>query len=165
MTNDEVKIGRVYTVKVGKNTIGVRIMGQTPDGGYNAVNVNTDKIICIKSAQRLCGLYNPKAAAKTPTLAQVENKYEAPAHATTSAEEPANAKRGGLNAAVRVLEEAGEPLNCSTIVERMLQNGYWATGGKTPAATINAAITREIKTKGELSRFRKVQRGLFTLAK
>jgi hypothetical protein len=48
---------------------------------------------------------------------------------------------------------------------KMLQQGYWATGGKTPAATINAAIAREIKTKGELSRFRKVQRGLFTLAK
>jgi restriction system protein len=47
----------------------------------------------------------------------------------------------------------------------MLQKGYWETGGKTPEATINAAIAREIKAKGDTARFRKVQRGLFTLAK
>jgi restriction system protein len=71
------------------------------------------------------------------------------------------AKRGGLNAAVRVLQEATEPLNCKEIVERILQNGYWSTNGKTPAATISAAMLREIKVKGDSARFRKVARGKF----
>jgi hypothetical protein len=45
----------------------------------------------------------------------------------------------------------------------MLQNGYWSTNGKTPAATISAAMLREIKVKGDDARFRKVARGKFTV--
>jgi len=48
----------------------------------------------------------------------------------------------GLDAAAKVLAESGEPLNCKTIVERAIEKGYWKTGGKTPAATIYAAILR-----------------------
>jgi hypothetical protein len=51
------------------------------------------------------------------------------------------------------------------MVERMLATGMWTTGGKTPAATIYAAIIREIAAKGDQARFRKVERGKFTLAK
>ena len=36
-----------------------------------------------------------------------------------------------------------------------------ATKGKTPAATLYAALTREATTKGAASRFRKVGRGQF----
>jgi hypothetical protein len=38
---------------------------------------------------------------------------------------------------------------------------FWKTDGKTPEATIHAAICREIMRKGESSRFRKVSRGKF----
>ena len=76
------------------------------------------------------------------------------------------AKRpSGLDAAARVLAEAAEPLNCKEIVERMLAKGLWTTNGKTPAATIYAAMIREIAAKGDAARFRKVERGKFTLAK
>ena len=64
-----------------------------------------------------------------------------------------------------MLADAGEPLNTKTMVERMLAKGLWKTGGKTPAATIYAAIIREIAAKGSKSRFRKTDRGKFTLAK
>jgi len=74
-------------------------------------------------------------------------------------------KPSGLDAAAKVLAEAGEALNTKTMVERMLAKGLWKTGGKTPAATIYAAILRECATKGDKSRFRKVERGKFTLAK
>jgi len=46
----------------------------------------------------------------------------------------------------------------------MLAKGLWHTNGKTPAATIYAAIIREIASKGNASRFRKVARGKFELA-
>jgi len=76
------------------------------------------------------------------------------------------AKRpSGLDAAAQVLAEAGEPLNTKDMVERMLAKGLWKTGGKTPAATIYAAIIREIKVKGDDARFRKAERGKFELAK
>jgi hypothetical protein len=98
-------------------------------------------------------------------VAQVEKKSDVSIQDTTLVNAPNGAKRGGLSAAVRVLEEACEPLNCKTIVERILQKGYWTTSGKTPEATINAAIAREIKAKGDTSRFCQVQRGLFALAR
>jgi len=69
----------------------------------------------------------------------------------------------GLDAAAKVLADAGEPLNCKTIVERAIEKGYWKTGGKTPAATVYAAIIREIAKKGDTSRFAKAERGKFTL--
>ena len=42
---------------------------------------------------------------------------------------------------------------------------YWATGGKTPWATLYAAVIREIAAKGKESRFKKTGRGLFDLNK
>jgi len=74
------------------------------------------------------------------------------------------AKRiSGLDAAAQVLAEASEPLNTKAMVERMLAQGLWRTKGATPASTIYAAIIREIAVKGDAARFRKVERGKFTL--
>ena len=53
-------------------------------------------------------------------------------------------------------------MRCGDMVEKMLATGLWKTEGKTPAATIYAAIIREISTKGTASRFKKTDRGLFT---
>ena len=76
------------------------------------------------------------------------------------------AKRAsGLDAAVKVLAEAKQPMSCKDMVQHMLDKGLWNTKGKTPAATIYAAIIREIASKGNAARFRKVERGKFTLAK
>ncbi|HOI56393.1 MAG TPA: winged helix-turn-helix domain-containing protein [Phycisphaerae bacterium] len=77
----------------------------------------------------------------------------------------ADGKMSGLDAAARVLEEAGQPMNAKTMVETMLAKGYWATDGKTPAATISAAIIREIAKKGGEARFRKTAKGQFERAK
>ena len=56
-------------------------------------------------------------------------------------------------------------MSCKEMVERMLAKGLWETGGKTPAATIYAAILREVQKKGDASRFVKADRGTFALAK
>jgi hypothetical protein len=69
----------------------------------------------------------------------------------------------GLDAAAKVLAEAGAPMNCKAMVEAMLAKGYWKTDGKTPASTIYAAIIRETAKKGKDARFRKTDRGLFEL--
>jgi len=68
---------------------------------------------------------------------------------------------GGLNAAATVLIDTGKPMRCPELVEQMLKRGLWTTGGKTPASTIGAALTRDIQAKKSLSRFRKAGRGLF----
>lgn len=74
----------------------------------------------------------------------------------------AKAKRpSGIDLAAKVLASAKEPLNSKTIAERVLAAG-WSTSGKTPHATLYAAMIREIAAKGKDARFRKTDRGLFT---
>ena len=55
-------------------------------------------------------------------------------------------------------------MRCKHIVELAVDRGLWQPGtGKTPANTLYAAILREIRTKGDESRFVKVERGKFAL--
>jgi len=72
----------------------------------------------------------------------------------------ADRKPSGLDLAAKVLADAGEPLKAKQIAERAIAAG-WKTNGKTPEATLYAAMTREIAKKGEAARFRKADRGLF----
>jgi len=71
-------------------------------------------------------------------------------------------KTSALDAAARVLAEAGKPMNCQEMIAAMAGKGYWTSpGGKTPAATLYSAILRELKTKKSEARFRKTERGKF----
>ena len=163
MKAQDIQIGHAYTIKIAANITAVRITQEHPYGGWSGVNIQTNNPIRIRTASRIQGIWKQDST-QSHTSPHVENKSQEPKDESTSAQETNVAKRGGLSAAVRVLGKAGQPLGCKEIVDRMLQQGYWTSNGKTPHATINAAIAREIKTKGELSRFKKVQRGLFALA-
>jgi len=66
-------------------------------------------------------------------------------------------KPGCLDAAVRVLQEAGKPMQCGEIVQQALAKGYWQTKGATPAATLYAAMVREVAAKGTKARFRRAE--------
>ncbi len=72
-------------------------------------------------------------------------------------------KPSGLDTAAQVLAESGDPMRSKDIVDTMLAKGLWFTKGKTPHATIYAAIIREIQNKGDASRFEKVDRGRFQI--
>ena len=73
---------------------------------------------------------------------------------------------GALSAAVRVLTESGKPLRSGELIDLMAERGYWSSpNGRTPAATLYAAMIREIKNKGKEARFRQVGPGQFALAK
>ena len=75
---------------------------------------------------------------------------------------------GCLDAAVEVLkaESAGaEGMTAEAIVKLAMDRGLWTTKGQTPGATLYSAIIREIATKGEASRFIKVAKGRFALAR
>jgi len=71
-------------------------------------------------------------------------------------------KMSALDAAAKVLAK-GEPMNTKRLIEAMSEQGLWISpGGATPWATLYAAITREIKTKGPTDcRFKKMDKGLF----
>jgi hypothetical protein len=81
------------------------------------------------------------------------------------AEEKPEKKVSALDAAAKVLGEAGQPMNCQDLIRVMAEKGYWTSpGGKTPHSTLYAAIAREIKVKGTDSRFVKADKGKFARA-
>ena len=72
---------------------------------------------------------------------------------------------GLLSAAAAVLERAGEAMSVKAMIEGAKASGLWTPGaGKTPEQTLYSAIIREIKDKGDASRFRKEGRGRFAFA-
>ncbi len=71
-------------------------------------------------------------------------------------------RMSALDAAAKVLATAGEPMTAMALIEAMAAKGLWTSpGGKTPHATLYAAMVREINAKGAESRFKKTERGLF----
>jgi HB1, ASXL, restriction endonuclease HTH domain len=79
--------------------------------------------------------------------------------------EPKEKKLSALDAAAKVLGEAGQPMGCKELIGAMAAKGYWASpAGRTPGSTLYAAILRELNTKGDKSRFQKAERGKFALA-
>ena len=70
-----------------------------------------------------------------------------------------------LDAAAKLLTETGQPMTCQELITALAAKGYWTSpAGKTPQATLYAAIAREIQTKKEHARFRKTVPGRFALA-
>lgn len=170
MKKNKVKIGTTYRVKVTGKLAEVRITGENPNGGWDGINVVTNRKVRIKSAQRLrSAVSRPAKRKKIVSLAEYNAEATSDRKKTKQRDtgEPRDdgAKMSGLDAAASVLAKEGQPMSCKEIVTRALAANLWQTNGKTPAATIYAAIIREIATKGDDARFRKVERGKFTLAK
>ncbi len=99
-----------------------------------------------------------KPSAKKPAATKTASAKTAPAKKATA--KRSSSRPSGLDLAAKVLAEAGEPLGAKDIAKRVIAAG-WATSGKTPHATLYAAIAREITVKGSDSRFAKTGRGLF----
>ena len=87
------------------------------------------------------------------------SKTKAKAKGKKAAAKSQEGKMSCIDAAVKVLAEKGEPMNCKEMIEAMAAKGYWTTpGGKTPHATLYSSIAREIRDKGKESRFKKSDR-------
>ena len=108
--------------------------------------------------------------ARKAAIAEIQNRLEAkPAKpgkdVVKKVAGSSHKKPSGLDAAAKVLSTAKEPMRCQAIVSESIKRGLWKSDGKTPAATIHAAMIREIAAKGKDARFRKVGRGLFAATK
>ena len=186
-----VVFGRVYSVRTGSSYQPVRIDTGIDDNRFEGVNMRTGRPATVaedairgdgqsedewraRTARTQAQPTTPQADAATPSADTPASQPAAEASNPTPKSrrrEPAQTSREGgrklgiLGAAAQMLAEAHEPLNCKAIVERALAQGIWTTNGKTPQGTLHAAICREIVAKGEDSRFRKTERGKFTLAK
>src|SRR5262245_63427562 len=101
-------------------------------------------------------------ATKSKKTATTKAKAAKPAKKAAA---KSDGKMSCLDAAAKVLGESKEPLTTKQMIEKMAAKKYWTSpGGKTPAATLYSAILREINAKGKEARFKKTERGHFTLA-
>jgi hypothetical protein len=101
-------------------------------------------------------------ATEQPTIATPSEETPAQQERTPKAEKPK--KMSALDAAAVVLAGRGEPMTAPELIEAMATSGLWdSPNGKTPAATLYAAMLREITTKGVASRFTRPERGKFGL--
>ena len=131
----------------------------------------TTKKTASKSTPKKTPAKKPTRANAAATVAKAKPEATPkakPASSATRANDAAKATKpkrlSGLDLAAKVLSEARRPLPAKDITELVLAAG-WKTNGKTPHATLYAAITREIARKGEDARFKKVDRGLFEAAR
>ena len=53
MKKNEINIGGVYAAKVSGKVVPVKITGESPYGGWQAVNMQTQRAVRIRSAARL----------------------------------------------------------------------------------------------------------------
>ena len=182
MKKKDVKVGGLYTAKVGDRLVKVRIDSAHSGGGWNATNTATGKRIRIKSAQRLLGPAKIAAKAgaaaesgkgKKASVAKGDGAKARTAKGTTArAGKAKKTKADGkpkrlsaLDAAAQVLAKADKPMRAKELITAMAEQGLWSSpAGKTPHATLYAAMLREERGKGSNSRFRKVDRGQFAIS-
>ena len=136
------KAGDTGTVKVGRNTITVQIVAKDASG-WRVRNAN-GKEMTVRN-------FTPLAPAPASKAAKTS---------------PAERRTSLFSAALAVLGESEEAMNCRAIVAAAKERGLWTPGaGKTPEQTLYSAFTREMKTKGAASRVRLASPGHFALAR
>ena len=116
-------------------------------------------------------LVDPRIAEKAKALDAAVAKLATPGLKATRKEatkaEPKKARKmGALDAAAIVLADAGKPMRSKELIAEMAKRGLWTSpGGKTPEATLYAAILREIGAKGTAARFARAGKGEFASTK
>lgn len=108
---------------------------------------------------------NAKKTTRKP-VAKATPKAATPKQRTAEPKERTSTPKriSALDAAAQVLAASKEPMRAKDLIAAMAQQDLWSSpNGKTPEATLYAAMIREIAAKGSEARFRKVERGLFTV--
>lgn len=137
--------------------------------------IMTDAQIAAKKAAK--SAYDKARKAAQKALAAPKPTADADQKSATKRDERAVATRGktpkvaregkprrtsALDAAAIVLAAAKKPMRAAELIEQMAAKNLWKSpGGKTPEATLYAAMVREIGTKGAQARFKKTERGMF----
>ena len=120
-----------------------------------------------KGPAKANGRPQPKAvAAPAPPLPETPAPRAEPLLSNPRGLQTKTAKKMScLDAAAKLLTETGQPMTCQELIAAMAAKGYWTSpAGKTPQATLYAGIVREMRTKKESARFRKMAPGRFALA-
>ena len=102
-----------------------------------------------------------KPATKKPKAKKAARGDRRP-KAKKQAGEKKSKRVSALDAAAQVLAKAKKPMLAQELITAMAEQGLWTSpAGKTPHATLYAAMLREVAAKGKDARFVKTDRGLF----
>ena len=152
-------IGEIANAKVGRNLVEVEIL-ECGEGNYKVKSIssgrefNTSRLEKINNNHQMEEAIMPEdnitTNAEVETNAEVDTPNPAPECATAKKEK----KVSLLDLAAKILADTGEALNCKELVAKAKETG-WVSTGKTPEQTLYSGIFREIKEKGEASRFKK----------
>lgn len=119
---------------------------QAPHSDTRSANPNGKSATTGRSTQK--GNVRAKEIVKESTKAKVKQKQRT--------------QPSALDAAAQVLAATKKPMRAGDLIDAMAARNLWKSPhGKTPSATLSAAIVREIAAKGKNARFKKVERGLF----
>ena len=147
MNAKKIEKGKQYEITIGKNTTTVKVLsvdhrvnGQLV---FDCMNVKTNKRATVSDEKRF--------------VREIKTQDEKPTVETKLGD-----KMSGLNAAYKILVEEARPMKVKEITELAIERGYCDLPGATPSATISSAIQREIKAKQEISRFIKIDKGMFS---
>jgi hypothetical protein len=120
----------------------------------------TTRVAEPDAIEEVAGTGEPATEA-TPAPKRASRTQARPA--TKTATTAPLARMSCLNAAATVLKVHGGPMQCKAMIDAMHRQGLWSSDAPTPAATLYSAILREMKVKGDRSRFQKTGRGHFGL--
>ena len=150
--------GEIANAKVGRNLVEVEIL-ECGEGFFRVKSVSSGREFNISRLEKINNNNQMEETimpednniiAEVETNAEVETPNPAPECATVKPEK----KKSLLDLAAKILADTGEALNCKELVAKAKETG-WVSTGKTPEQTLYSGIFREIKEKGEASRFKK----------
>lgn len=97
MKKKDITIGQTYRCKVSGSVVDVRITGVSPHGGWDGINVLTNRKVRIKTAQRLRAKTPPRPTKRKKIVSLAE--YEAEGNAEAAA------RKGDIAKAVKAVKK------------------------------------------------------------
>jgi len=139
----------------------------TPKSAPKAEPKKTMPLVDPRIAEKAKALDAAVAKLSTPGLKATRKAAPKSEPKPGAKPEPKKARKmGALDAAAIVLADAGKPMRSKELIAEMAKRGLWTSpGGKTPEATLYAAILREIGAKGTAARFTRAGKGEFASTK
>ena len=151
-------VGEVAKARVGRNLMEVEILEDCGNGNYKVKSISSGREFNTSRLEKINNNQEETIMPEDTNITTTEVETNAEVETPNPAPECATAKKAKkvslLDLAARILADTGEALNCKELVEKAKETG-WVSTGKTPEQTLYSGIFREMKDKGEASRFKK----------
>ena len=159
---NDYSVGEIARAKVGRNLVEVEIL-ECGEGSYKVKSLSSGREFYTVRLEKINNNNMEESIMPEDNINDTVTE-DAPNPASECATAKPEKKKSLLDLAADILKESGEALSSKELVEKAKATG-WVCSGKTPEQTLYSGIFREMKEKGDASRFRKSeQKGKFEFA-